>query len=167
MHPSHSSAPPAGGDTLAIGSAAELVRTRGGPVRRHAQVTGVLLTVLGILGLVPGITTDYDQLGFFRSGAQLFGVFTVSVVTSALLFLYGVTVLVFAGSVRQAHKNVVLHALVLIGMGIAGAGIVANSPAPVLPTDAASNWLYLGLGVFFLLGGYVSRRKEIQENGVF
>jgi hypothetical protein len=149
------------------GTTAEIVATRSGPVRRHAQATGLLLLVLGLLGFVPGITTHYDEMGFFRSGAQLFGVFTVSIVTSSLLFLYGVTTLVFAGSVRQAHKNVILHALVLIGMGIAGAGIVADSPAPVLPTDAASNWLYLGLGVFLLIGGKVSRSREIRENGVF
>lgn len=152
-------------DVHALGSSAvEITKTRGGPVRRHAQATGVLL---GVLGLVPGITTHYDEMGFFRSGAQLFGVFTVSVVSSVLLFFYGITVLVFAGSVRQAHKNVVLHALVLIGMGFAGIGIVANSPAPVLPTDAASNCLYLGLGVFFLIGGNLSRRREIRAHGAF
>jgi hypothetical protein len=160
-------APTSEGVRAITDKAVDLTRTRGGPVRRHAQATGVLLTLLGVLGLVPGITTHYDELGFFRSGAQLFGVFTVSVVSSALLFFFGVTVLAFAGSVRQAHKNVVLHALVLIVMGFAGTGIVANSPAPVLPTDAASNWLYLGLGVFFLIGGNVSRRREIRAHGIF
>jgi hypothetical protein len=155
-------------DVRALGrSAVEITKTRGGPVRRHAQATGVLLCLLGVLGLVPGITTHYDEMGFFRSGAQLFGVFTVSVVSSVLLFFYGITVLVFAGSVRQAHKNVVLHALVLIVMGFAGIGIVANSPDPVLPTDAASNCLYLGLGVFFLVGGNLSRRREIRAHGAF
>ncbi|ABS05495.1 hypothetical protein FHR75_003203 [Kineococcus radiotolerans] len=149
------------------GTTAEIVKTRGGPVRRHAQITGFFLTGLGLLGFIPGITTNYDEMGIFRSGAQLFGVFTVSLLSSTALFLYGVTVLAFGGSVRQAHKNVVLHALLLIGMGIAGAGIVANSPNPVLPTDAASNWLYLALGVFFLIGGTLARKKEIEENGVF
>ncbi|WP_432564039.1 DUF4383 domain-containing protein [Kineococcus sp. SYSU DK003] len=147
--------------------AVDAVGTRGGPVRRHAQATGALLTLLGVLGFVPGITANYDEMGFFRSDAQLFGVFTVSVVSSALLFLYGVTVLAFAGSVRQAHKNVVLHALVLIGMGVAGAGIVANSPADVLPTNPASNWLYLALGVITLVGGHVSRQRQVQRHGAF
>ncbi|WP_432574348.1 DUF4383 domain-containing protein [Kineococcus sp. SYSU DK005] len=148
-------------------AAIESVTSRGGPVRQHARITGIALTVLGVLGLIPGITTNYDEMGFFRSGAQLFGVFTVSVVTSTLLFLYGITVLVFAGSVRQAHKSVVLHALLLIGMGIAGAGIVANSPARVLPTDAASNWLYLGLGLVFLITANRSRAKQIEQHGMF
>ncbi|WP_432514218.1 DUF4383 domain-containing protein [Kineococcus sp. SYSU DK001] len=145
----------------------QLARTRGGPVRRHAQFTGALLTLLGICGVIPGITTNYDAMGFFTSGAQLFGIFTVSIVTSAMLFLFGITVLAFAGSVRQAHKNVVLHALALIGMAFAGIGIVNQSSAPVLPTDAESNWLYLLLGVFFLVGGSISRKQEIERNGVF
>jgi len=152
---------------VSVANAVEAAKHEGGPVRRHAQFTGALLTVLGILGVIPGITTDYDQMGFFRSGAQLFGIFTVSIVSSALLFLFGVTVLAFSGSVRQAHKNVVLHAGALIVMGVAGAGIVANSPNPVLPTDAASNWLYTALGIFFLVGGWVSRRRHIAEHGVF
>jgi len=152
---------------MSLSAAVGAAEREGGPVRRHAQFTGGVLTVLGVLGVIPGITTDYDQMGLFRSGAQLFGVFTVSIVSSALLFLFGVTVLAFSGSVRQAHKNVVLHAGALIIMAVAGAGIVANSPNPVLPTDAASNWLYAVLGIFFLVGGWVSRRREIAEHGVF
>ncbi|NAZ88488.1 DUF4383 domain-containing protein [Kineococcus indalonis] len=148
-------------------AAIEAAKTKGGPVRRHAQATGVLLSVLGLLGLVPGITTRYDEMGLWGSGAQLFGLFTVSVTTSVLLFLYGVTVLVFAGSVRQAHKSVVLHALLLIGMGITGTGLVNNSPARLLPTDAASNVLYLVLGVVLLVSANRSRAKEIEQNGVF
>ncbi|GAA0315671.1 DUF4383 domain-containing protein [Kineococcus aurantiacus] len=146
---------------------AQVFKTRGGPVRRHAQFTGALLSLLGICGVIPGITTNYDEMGIFRSSAQLFGIFTVSIVTSALLFLWGITVIAFAGSVRQAHKNVVLHALALLGMGVAGVGIVNQSTNPVLPTDAASNWLYLLLGVFFLVGGSVARKREIELNGVF
>ncbi|WP_432496292.1 DUF4383 domain-containing protein [Kineococcus auxinigenes] len=147
--------------------AVEAAKKEGGPVRRHAQITGVVLMVLGVLGLIPGITTNYDQMGFFRSGAELFGVFTVCVLTSVGLFLFGVTVLAFSGSVRQAHKNVILHALALIAMGITGAGLVVNSPHALLPTDIESNWLYLALGVVFLVGGNRARAKEIKENGVF
>ncbi len=148
-------------------AAIEAATTRGGPVRQHARITGGVLMVLGVLGLVPGITTDYDQLGIFRSGAQLLGVFQVSVLTSTLLFLYGVTVLVFAGSVRQAHKSAVLHALLLIGMGLTGWGIVQNSPAEVLPADGASSLLYLLLGIVFLITSNRARAREIKENGIF
>ncbi|GAB3232841.1 hypothetical protein GCM10027586_15010 [Kineococcus gypseus] len=148
-------------------AAIEAARKDGGPVRRHAQFTSLFLMVLGVLGLIPGITTNYDEMGLFRSGAELFGVFTVCVLTSVLLFLYGITVLVFSGSVRQAHKSVVLHALLLIGMGIVGAGLVVNSPHRLLPTDPQSNWLYLALGVFFLVGANRSRAKEIKDNGIF
>ena len=147
--------------------AIEPVIQKGGPVRRHAQITGVFLCVLGILGYIPGITTHYDQMGIFYSNAQLFGVFQISLLTTTLLFLYGITVLAFAGSVRQAHKSAVLHALLLIGMGITGTGIVANSPAPVLPSDAASNVLYLVLGIVFLITSNRARAKQIKEHGIF
>ncbi|WP_432548812.1 DUF4383 domain-containing protein [Kineococcus sp. SYSU DK004] len=138
-----------------------------GPVQRNALVTGGVLALLGLLGFVPGLVADYDQYGFFRSGGQLFGIFTVSVVSSFLLLLFGGTIIAFVDSVKHSHKNVVFHAWFLIAMGVAGAGIVSDSPAELLPTNAASNWLYLGLGVVFLVAGRRARVRQVREHGIF
>ncbi|WP_240897272.1 DUF4383 domain-containing protein [Kineococcus vitellinus] len=148
-------------------AAIEAATTRGGPVRQNARITGGVMLLLGVLGLIPGITTNYDELGIYRSGAQLFGVFQVSVLSSTLFLLYGVTILAFAGSVRQAHKSSVLHALLLIGMGVAAWGIVQNSPAPLLPADGASSLLYLLLGIVFLVTSNRARAREVEQNGIF
>ncbi|MGI4893623.1 MAG: DUF4383 domain-containing protein [Janthinobacterium lividum] len=149
---------------LAIESAATTTR---GPVNKQAVMQGAFLLVLGVLGFIPGITSDYDELGTFHSGAHLFGVFTVSLVISSVLILFGITLLVFAGSVRQAHKAAVLSAVVLFAMGIAGAGIVADSSAPVLATNAATNWLFMGLGLVFLATSTRARAQHVKEYGVF
>lgn len=51
------------------------------PVQIAALVVGAVFLLVGILGFVPGITTDYDLLGGagHHSGAKLLGIFQVSV----------------------------------------------------------------------------------------
>lgn len=137
-----------------------------GPIAKYARLTGALLVVLGVLGLVPGVTTSYDELGVWGSGAQLFGVFTTSITGSAVLILLGVTCVTFSGSPRQGHKAVVWSCLTLVVAGIAGAGLVVNSPEPELPVDAAANWLHLVLGLVLLAGAKGAKSKYCAGGGV-
>lgn len=148
-------------------AAIEAAPVSGGPVTGYARGVGVLVLALGVLGLVPGITTNYDAMGFFRSDAHLFGLFTSSVVSASLQILFGLTVLAFSGSPRQAHKAVCWVAVAYLVAGLAGAGIVVNSPNPVLPVNVASNWLHLVLGLVLAGGAAATRKKHVDELGVF
>lgn len=62
------------------------------PVQLAALVTGVVFLLVGLLGFVPGVTTDYDQLQFAShdSSAMLLGVFQVSVLHNIVHLLFGV-----------------------------------------------------------------------------
>ena len=53
----------------------------GTPVQTAALAVGAVFLVVGVLGPVPGITTNYDQLTFagHHSNAGLLGIFNVSV----------------------------------------------------------------------------------------
>ena len=157
-----SSAPPA-----TRPAAAEAAPVGGGPVTGYARGAGVLVTALGVLGVVPGITSGYGAMGFFRSDAHLFGLFTSSVTSASLQVLLGLTILAFSGSPRQAHKAVCWTAVTYLAAAIAGAGLVVNSPSPVLPVNVASNWLHLALGLVLAVGAAAARRKHVQELGVF
>jgi hypothetical protein len=148
-------------------AAIEAAPVSGGPVTGYARGVAVLVLALGVLGLIPGITTNYDAMGFFRSDAHLFGLFTSSVVSASLQILFGLVVLTFSGSPRQGHKAVCWVAIAYLVAGLAGAGIVANSPSPVLPVNVASNWLHLALGVFIAAGAARARAKHVEEHGVF
>lgn len=148
-------------------AAIEAAPVSAGPINLFARAVGGLLVLIGVLGLIPGITADYDQLGFYRSGAELFGLFTTSVTSSSLFILFGASALAFSGSVRQGHKTVCWIGLALIVAAIAGAGVVADSPSDVLPVNAAANWLHVVLGFVLLAGAYGARRKHVEEHGVF
>ena len=148
-------------------AAIEAAPTSAGPITLFARAVGGLLILLGVLGLVPGITADYDQLGFYRTGAELFGLFATSVVSASVLILLGSTALAFSGSVRQAHKTVCWIGLTFLVVAVAGAGLMVNSPSDLKPVNAAANWLHLVLGVVVLAGAGASRAKHLADNDVF
>ncbi|MEZ0491645.1 DUF4383 domain-containing protein [Kineococcus sp. TBRC 1896] len=139
----------------------------GGPVCGYARAIAVLVLALGVLGAVPGITSNYSQMGFYYSEADLFGLFRTSAVVIGLQVLFGLTVLAFSGSPRQAHKVVTWVALAYLSAGLGGAGLVVNASRTDLPVNVASNWLHLGLFVVILAGAWRTRRKHVEELGVF
>jgi Domain of unknown function (DUF4383) len=109
-------------------------------------IAGVFLTV-GLLGFIPGVTTDYELLIWagHQPGAKLFGVFTVSVVHNIVHLAFGVVGLILTRSYAAARAY-------LIGGGLAylalwGAGIfIDHSKANFGPANGADHWLHFGLG---------------------
>ena len=57
-----------------------------------AFVAGAVFLLVGILGFIPGITTNYDEMAFAGtdSQAELFGIFQVSVLHNIVHLLFGV-----------------------------------------------------------------------------
>ncbi|KPC72067.1 membrane protein, partial [Thermoactinomyces vulgaris] len=56
--------------------------TRGrAPVQVVTMVVALVFVLVGVLGFIPGVTTDYDSLTFagHHSDAELLGIFAVSV----------------------------------------------------------------------------------------
>lgn len=68
------------------------------PMHKAAAAVGLVFLLVGILGLVPGTTTDYDQLKFagHESEARLFGLFQVSILHNLVHLAFGVAGLAMA-----------------------------------------------------------------------
>lgn len=148
-------------------AAIEAAPVPSGPINSFARGVAVIVGGLGVLGLIPGITTNYAGMGFFRSEAELFGLFTTSILSASIQILMGLTILAFSGSAKQAHKTVVWVALTYLALGLAGAGVMVNDPNPVHPVNVAGNWLHLALGLVILAGAARTRAKHQDELGVF
>lgn len=138
-----------------------------GPITAFARLAALLTLGLGVLGLVPGITSNYSEMGFYDSGANLFGLFRTSVVVASVQILFGLTILTFSGSARQAHKTVVWVALTYLCAGLGGAGLMVNASRDDLPVNVASNWLHLVLFVVLLGGAAAARKKHVEQLGVY
>ena len=131
------------------------------PVRRIASGFAVLLLLLGALGFVPGITSDYADLRLAGpgSGARLFGVFQVSVVHNLVHLVLGLAGLLLARTVAGARAFLVGAGAVYLVLWLAGLAIDGRDAANVLAVNHADSWLHLLLGAAMLASGLVAARR--------
>ncbi|MEU4253507.1 DUF4383 domain-containing protein [Amycolatopsis sp. NPDC026612] len=140
-------------------SAATHTHTRT-PVQVAAAVVSVVFLLVGVLGFVPGVTTDYDQLGFagHDSMAMLLGVFMVSVLHNIVHLLFGVVGLAAARTARGAKSYLVAGGVVYLVLWLYGLVIDHGSDANFVPVNNADNWLHLVLGVGMIALGLLTGR---------
>ncbi len=111
------------------------------------------LLLVGVLGFVPGITTQLDslQLAGPHSSAMLFGVFEVSVLHNLIHVALGVVGLMLARTYAKARAYLLGGGLLFVGLWIWGLLLGPGSAANVLPVNNADNWLHLGIGVTMIV----------------
>ncbi|MEV1075524.1 DUF4383 domain-containing protein [Micromonospora parva] len=120
-------------------------------------VAGVFL-LIGVLGFIPGITTDYGELRFagHHSDANLLGLFQVSILHNAVHLLFGLAGLVLARSIAGARVFLAAGGAIYLALWLYGLAIEAVNPeggANILPVNDADNWLHLALGFGMLALG--------------
>jgi hypothetical protein len=130
------------------------------PVQNAARLVGIVFLLVGILGFVPGITTElYDGLDFAGDGseAELLGIFQVSVLHNIIHLLFGVAGLALAGTASGARTFLIgggaLY-LVLWLLGLIGG-------LDWVPANTADNWLHLVLGIGMIGVGVVLTRDRV------
>lgn len=119
------------------------------PVQVAAMVVSVVFLLVGILGFIPGVTTNYDQLGLagYGSTALLLGLFMVSVLHNLVHLAFGVVGLVMARTATGARNYLVGGGIVYAVLWLYGLLIDHGSSANFVPVNNADNWLHLVLAV--------------------
>ncbi|MFC5997816.1 DUF4383 domain-containing protein [Quadrisphaera sp. GCM10027208] len=128
-----------------------------------AVVVGVVFLLVGVLGFIPGITTDYDTMQFagHESEAMLLGVFQVSILHNIVHLLFGVAGVAMARTWSGARWFLIGGGVVYLVLWIYGLLVAEESAANFVPLNAADDWLHLVLGVGMVgLGVLLSRREE-------
>jgi hypothetical protein len=131
-------------------------------VQRAAALIGITFLLVGVLGFVPGITTDYDTLTFasHHSEAKLLGIFEVSVLHNAVHLLFGVAGLAMARTWKSARTYLIGGGAVYLVLWLYGLLIDKDSAANFVPVNTADDWLHFLLGVAMLgLGVALGRRS--------
>ncbi|MHA7209153.1 DUF4383 domain-containing protein [Arthrobacter sp. MDT1-65] len=118
-------------------------------LQRAAQAVGVVFLLVGILGFIPGITSDYDTLMFagHQSEAKLLGLFQVSVLHNIVHLLFGIAGLAMAKTVSGSRTYLLGGGIIYLVLWIYGLVIGQDSAANFVPVNSADNWLHLVLGV--------------------
>lgn len=118
-------------------------------VQNTALALGVVFILVGILGFIPGITTNYDQLttAGHDSQAMLLGVFQVSILHNIIHALFGIAGIILARTRGMAKNYLLWGGVIYLVLWIYGLLIDYDTTANFVPVNAADNWLHLGLGI--------------------
>ena len=112
-------------------------------------LVGAVFLLVGIVGFVPGITTNYGDLSFAgeNSDAELLGLFQGSVLHNIVHLLFGAAGLAAARAWQSSRLFLVAGGGVYLALWLYGLVIDLESGANFVPVNTADNWLH------FLLGG--------------
>ena len=138
------------------------------PVQLASAVVGAVFLLVGILGFVPGVTTNYDQLSFagHESGALLLGVFAVSVLHNLVHAAFGVAGLVLSRTRSGAKNYLVGGGIIYVVLWLYGLLIDHGSAANFVPVNSADNWLHLALALGMIgLGVLLARDTRARTTG--
>ncbi|GGM60178.1 membrane protein [Longimycelium tulufanense] len=128
--------------------------------RGSAAIVGAVFLVVGILGFIPGVTTNYDQMTFagHESNALLLGVFAVSVLHNIVHLAFGVAGLAMARTATAARTFLIGGGVIYLVLWVYGLIVDRHAAANFVPVNDADNWLHLVLGVGMVLLGLLATR---------
>ena len=123
--------------------------TERSPLQMAAAATGVVFLLVGILGFIPGITTNYDTLGFIGhdSEAQVLGLFQINILHNIVHLLFGIWGLAAARGASASRAFLLYGGIIYLVLWIYGLIIDLDSALNFVALNTADNWLHLGLGV--------------------
>lgn len=129
-------------------------------MQQAATVVAGAFILVGVLGFVPGITTNYDQMEVagHESGAELLGIFQVSILHNLVHLGFGLAGLALARSWSGARAFLVGGGILYFLVFVYGLVIDKETSANFLPVNSADDWLHLVLAAgMVLVGGLFSR----------
>jgi hypothetical protein len=124
-------------------------------------VVAVVFLLVGVLGFIPGITTNFGDMTFagHHSDAQLLGVFQVSVLHNIVHLLFGVVGLAMARTADQARLYLIGGGAIYLVLWLYGLVVGQDSGANFVPLNSADDWLHLVLGIGMIGLGFLTTRR--------
>lgn len=138
------------------------------PVQTAALAVGVVFLLVGILGFIPGITTNYDTMTFagHESEALLLGIFEVSILHNIVHLLFGVAGVAMARTVGAARSYLIGGGIIYLVLWLYGLIIDKDGSANFVPVNSADDWLHFVLGVGMIALGYLLTRRTTTHRAV-
>jgi hypothetical protein len=131
-------------------------------VQKAAFAVGAVFLLVGILGFIPGITTDYDTMTFagHETGAHLLGIFEVSILHNIVHLAFGVAGLLLARTFNGARGFLIGGGIIYLVLWLYGLLIGQETAANFVPVNNADNWLHFALGAGMVLLGVLLSRSD-------
>ncbi len=126
------------------------------PVQTVAMLVGIVFLAVGILGFIPGITTNYGDMAFAGedSEAELLGLFRVSILHNIVHLLFGVAGIALARTWDGARNFLIGGGAIYLALWLLG--IIGG--LDWLPANDLDHWLHFVLGLGMVGAGVVTTR---------
>jgi hypothetical protein len=135
------------------------------PLQSVAMLVGIVFLLVGILGFIPGITTNFDDITFAGndSGAELLGIFQVSILHNLVHGLFGIVGVFLARTFEGARTFLIGGGVIYLLLALYGIVVGSDSGANFVPLNGADHVLHVLLGVGMIGLGIVLSRERIAE----
>ena len=130
-------------------------------VQNVGMGVGIVLIVVGILGFIPGITTQYNSLAIVgpNSTALFLGLFQVSILLNIIQALIGAIGVVMSRNNPMGARNFLMgFGLLYIVLSVYGLIVGVGSAANFLSMNVMSAWGFLIIGVAMVVAGWLLSR---------
>ncbi len=134
-------------------------------VQTAALAVAAVFVLVGILGFIPGITTNYDSMTFagHHSEAMLLGIFQVSILHNIVHLLFGAAGFALARTISGARSYLIGGGAIYLVLWLYGLIVGQNSAANFVPVNGADDWLHLFLGLGMIALGFLTTRNTVRR----
>ena len=131
-----------------------------------ALVFGLAFLGVGVLGFIPGITTNLGDIKFAGndSPSELLGIFQVSILHNIVHLLFGIAGLAMARRWDSARTYLLGAGIIYAVLFVYGLFVGRDDDANFVPTNNADDILHLVLALA-LLGSYFATGRESARGG--
>jgi hypothetical protein len=131
-------------------------------LRTLALAVGAVFLLVGVLGFVPGITTNYGSMEFagHESHAKLLGIFQVSVLHNIVHLLFGVAGIALSRRADSAFTYLVGGGAIYLVLWVYGLVIGQDHDANFVPFNNADDWLHFALGAGMIALAFLARNAD-------
>ncbi|MEU4221244.1 DUF4383 domain-containing protein [Actinoplanes sp. NPDC026623] len=125
------------------------------------MAVAIVFLLVGVLGFIPGVTTDYSTMTFagHHSDAKLLGVFEVSVLHNIVHLLFGLAGILMARTADRARLYLIGGGAVYLVLWLYGLVVGQETAANFVPLNPADDWLHLVLGIGMIALGLLTTRR--------
>jgi Domain of unknown function (DUF4383) len=124
-----------------------------------ALLFGVAFLAVGILGFIPGITTDLGDIKFAGkdSPSELLAIFRVSILHNIVHLLFGIAGIALSRTTANAKMYLLYSGVIYVVLLVYGLFVELRDSSNFIPVNTADTLLHLVLAVGLLGSWYISK----------